>query len=66
MQWCQEVRYDAWYLAKGEILEQPEVIQNRSRCHLLLQPTGWPYPEFLKSISESAELSTVSLVQPEL
>ncbi len=52
LQWCQEVSYKAWYLAEGEILERPEAIQNRSRCHLLLQPTDWLCPGFLYGIRE--------------
>ena len=63
LQWCQEVGYNAWYLAEGMVLERPEPIQNRSRCHLLLQPADWPYPAFLKGIREKAELDSGLLLQ---
>lgn len=65
LQWCQEVGYNAWYMAEEAVLERPEAIQDRSRCHLLLQSANWPYPAFLKGIEERAELDGVSLSQPE-
>jgi len=61
LRWCRDVEYKAWYLAEGKVLEQPETIQHRSRCHLLLQPAAYTYPTFLEGIDESTELSAVPL-----
>lgn len=58
MAWCREVGYQAWYLAKGERLDSLAQTQHRGRCHLLLQPASWPYPEFLVGIKQSAALET--------
>lgn len=54
--WCQDHGYAAWYLAKELLLDAPEPIQHRGRCHVLLQPAAWPYPQWLKGIRQSAAL----------
>jgi FkbM family methyltransferase len=56
MAWCRELGYQPWYLAKGERLDSAEQTQHRGRCHLLLQPVHWPYPEWLVGIKQSAAL----------
>jgi FkbM family methyltransferase len=56
MSWCRKLGYQAWYLAKGEKLDSPEQTEHRGRCHLLLQPADWPYPEYLVGIEQSATL----------
>jgi FkbM family methyltransferase len=56
IEWCAAAGYQAWYLAEQIRLNRPEQIRHRSRCHLLLQPHGWPYPEWLENISEAAAL----------
>ena len=58
MSWCRELGYQPWYLAKGERLDSPAQTQHRGRCHLLLQPVQWPYPEYLMGIKQSAALET--------
>ena len=52
--WCQSHGYLAWYLAKEMLLETPQPIATRGRCHLLLQPADWPYPEWLRGIAQGA------------
>lgn len=56
MSWCRELSYQAWYLAKAERLDSAAQTQHRGRCHLLLQPAHWPYPECLVGIKQSAAL----------
>lgn len=51
------VRKGAWYCANKEELTDPEQIAHRGRCHLLLQPGAWEYPDWLRNISQSAPLS---------
>lgn len=48
LNWCDEVGYEAWYLKTNEKLFSPEIIKNRGRCHLLLLPAKYNYPEYLK------------------
>ncbi|MBI3414142.1 MAG: FkbM family methyltransferase [Verrucomicrobia bacterium] len=52
--WCHSQGYVAWYLAKEMLLETPQPIAHRGRCHLLLQPADWPYPDWLRGIAQSA------------
>ncbi|MGH2361385.1 MAG: FkbM family methyltransferase, partial [bacterium] len=54
--WCEEVGFAAWYLADETRLEKPAQVGHRGRCHVLLQPSAWPYPEWLKGIKQSADL----------
>jgi FkbM family methyltransferase len=56
LEWCDSNGYRAWYLAEGTRLDSLSQIQHRGRCHLLLQPLDWPYPEWLKGIKQSAPL----------
>jgi FkbM family methyltransferase len=56
LQWCHDLRYSAWYLARGTRLETPDDVNDRGRCHLLLQPCDWPFPKWLEGISQSAPL----------
>src|SRR5262249_12780002 len=41
LRWCGEAGFSAWYLAKHARLTHPDQIQDRGRCHLLLQPSSW-------------------------
>ena len=52
--WAREVGYAAWYLSEARRIESPDPIKHRGRCHLLLQPTTWPYPAWLAGIAQSA------------
>lgn len=56
--WCEEVGFAAWYLADGGRLERPEQVGHRGRCHVLLQPSAWPYPDWLKGIRQPADLES--------
>lgn len=56
LDWCKNTGYRAWYLAEGVLLEHPEQIAHRGRCHLLLQPAAWPYPEWLRDLPQSSAL----------
>lgn len=56
LEWTKSVGYSAWYLSGAALLENPETIQHRGRCHLLLQPRDWSYPEWLAKIPQSAAL----------
>jgi hypothetical protein len=57
--WCEQLDYAAWYLKIHEELTTPEQLQDRGRCHLLLQPAGWDYPDWLKGIEQGASLRNV-------
>ncbi|MFZ1809263.1 MAG: FkbM family methyltransferase [Cyclobacteriaceae bacterium] len=56
LEWCNSNGYKAWYLKLGKELVGADQIASRGRCHLLLQPAGWPYPNYLRGIPQSAEL----------
>jgi hypothetical protein len=58
LSWCHENNYKPWYVAEAVEITDPEQLKHRDRCHLLLQPVSWDYPEWLKGIKES------SLVEP--
>lgn len=55
LEWAARAGYAVWYLANGTKLESPEVVQHRGRCHVLLQPTDWAYPDWLVGIAQSAK-----------
>lgn len=61
LSWCQENDYRAWYLAEHVLLESSQQIAHRGRCHLLLQPSEWIYPEWLQSIQQGDPLERVKL-----
>lgn len=54
--WCANNDYTAWYLKEKTILLDVDMISHRGKCHLLLQPRGWSFPDFLISISQSDPL----------
>ena len=56
LEWAHAAGYAAWYMSEASRLEAPETIQHRGRCHLVLQPREWPYPEWLARIPQSAQL----------
>jgi len=58
LEWARATGYAVWYLRDAVKLEIPEQIGDRGRCHLLLQPAAWPYPEWLVGIGQSARLPT--------
>ena len=56
--WARSVGYAAWYLSAATRLESSDTMKHRGRCHFLLQPEAWPYPEWLVGIAQSAALPT--------
>ncbi|MDQ3819688.1 MAG: FkbM family methyltransferase, partial [Acidobacteriota bacterium] len=56
LEWCRAVGYLAWYLKEATCCENPQQVEHRGRCHLLLQPSGWEYPVWLRGIKQSADL----------
>ena len=56
IEWCKAMGYKAWYLKEEAELVSATQIQTRGRCHLLLQPAEWTYPEFLAGVKENSEL----------
>lgn len=55
--WAKELDYAVWYLSAGGRIDSPQPIKHRGRCHLLLQPAEWPYPDWLVGISQSAAIA---------
>jgi hypothetical protein len=43
-------------MSESSILETPETLKARGRCHLLLLPEEKPYPDYLKKIRQGASL----------
>jgi FkbM family methyltransferase len=61
LDWCGAVGYSAWYLKEHVALSDAGQVAQRGRCHVLLQPSGWPYPDWLRGIAQSAALPDVHL-----
>jgi FkbM family methyltransferase len=59
LSWCEGRDYAAWYLARHARLTDPEQVRDRGRCHVLLQPSAWPYPPWLVGIQQSAALPEI-------
>jgi FkbM family methyltransferase len=59
MEWCKSTDYIPWYLKEKVVLEDPRQIAKRGRCHLLLLPTGTPFPVYLKSLQQGDSLQKV-------
>ncbi len=57
LDWCERHRYAAWYLADHVRLTDSKMLAYRGRCHILLQPDDWPYPEWLRGIAQKAPLN---------
>lgn len=57
--WCLENGYQAWYLKEKRLLNDPEQISHRGRCHLLLLPKHESFPEYLKPLKQGARLEEV-------
>jgi FkbM family methyltransferase len=58
LDWAASVDYAVWYLSEGVRVTTPEIIAHRGRCHLLVQPRAWDYPDWLVGIEQSAQLPT--------
>ncbi|MCK6577925.1 MAG: FkbM family methyltransferase [Anaerolineae bacterium] len=48
VKWCDSVGYSAWYIHTSQRLPLGGIPD--ARCHILLQPKDWTYPEWLTSI----------------
>ncbi len=57
--WCREVDFKAFYLKEHQEIRSSDPIEHRGRCHLLLQPSGQPYPQMLTKIAQGADLEEV-------
>jgi FkbM family methyltransferase len=57
--WCNQHGFKAWILKNHDELKSTDQVRHRGRCHLLLQPEEWTYPDFLLGIPEGAPLPTV-------
>ena len=56
LNWCKEVGYNAWYIREGQIVDTPETIAKRGKCHLLLLPSNATYPDYLMNSKEREKL----------
>ncbi len=56
LDWCRHTGYRAWYCAEAEPLRSSGRIAHRGKCHLLLQPNSWAYPQALEDIPQGASL----------
>lgn len=52
--WCSEVDYKAWYLKAHQELRDFGQVADRGRFHVLVQPSRWPYPEWLAGIAQGS------------
>jgi hypothetical protein len=59
LEWCNAHEYDAYYLKEHRHLSESSSVAGRGRCHVLLQPQGWGYPEFLRAIPQGHDLAKV-------
>ena len=55
--WCSSHSYQPWYLKDKCLLEEPEQIKHRGRCHLLLLPNGENFPDYLNRITEGQAIN---------
>lgn len=56
LEWTRAHTYTAYYLKDHVELADPAQIAHRGRCHLLLQPSEWPYPEGLNKIAQGSPI----------
>lgn len=62
LQICSENNYSAWYLSRKTLLTDSQQLRSRGRCHLLLQPKSWEWPQSIISIDENTRLEA-NLIQ---
>ncbi len=56
LDWCCQVDYQAWYMKEAVVMETPDLIAHRGKCHLLLLPKDEAYPTALAAIPQRAPL----------
>ena len=59
LSWCKDYDYKAYYLTKHLELENPKLIENRGRYHLLLINKDEKYPQELKNIKQGEMLENI-------
>ena len=59
LSWCKDNDYKAYYLTKHLELENPKLIENRGRYHLLLINKDKKYPQELKNIKQGEMLENI-------
>ena len=57
LSWCDQLGYEAWYLARCEKLTDAGQMADRGRCHLLLQHSSFEYPEQIKGIPQGSPVA---------
>ncbi len=57
LDWCRENSYTAWYMKEAVVMDRPEMIAHRGKCHLLLLPEGEVFPKALAAIPQRAQIS---------
>lgn len=60
IKWANENGHKVYFLKEGIEIQSGKAIANRGRCHLLVQPGSWSYPEYLEGVAQGAPLSTVA------
>lgn len=58
---CASTGYHAWYLSRNVLLSDPEQLADRGRCHLLLQPVEWEWPDKVLSVKQDAPIEAALL-----
>jgi FkbM family methyltransferase len=53
---CSKVDYKAWYLSRQLELVDPQLLSDRGRCHLLIQPMEWEWPQTILKIKQNSPL----------
>jgi FkbM family methyltransferase len=56
LNWAKVNGYKVYYLKKGIEMVDASLIAERGRCHLLIQPKEWDYPDYLRGVSENSPL----------
>lgn len=56
LDWCSRFKYVPYYMKDRQVLDIPEKIADRGRCHLLLLPQGQSFPEVLRRIPQSSDV----------
>lgn len=56
LEWCAQHNYVAYYMKDKQVLDVPEKVADRGRCHLLLLPKGKAFPEVLRRIPQSSNV----------
>lgn len=54
LKWCASVGYSAWFLPTHQRLPLQNIPD--ARCHVMLQPEGWLYPDWLAEIPMNAQV----------